>query len=787
MKTLKELLRKDTGRSKPVVFAFGRLNPPTIGHQKLIERIITVAKRVKGLPVLYVSASQDKKKNPLTVKQKVDYLKKLYPRGIQILPAIGSERTFMEILKNRFDKRYTDVYMIAGSDRVAEFKRLIKQYNGKDYNFDTTEVVSAGERDPDATGATGMSASKMREFAARNDFTSFKQGLIRGTKEKDAMKLFKDLKKGMGVNEAMAPEDDGLRMIRENYHNNEIFNMGDMVENNNNGNVGKIIKRGPNYVQYEMEDGGVEKAWLNEITPANNIDTELQVEDVDKKKLVLQKNAKTLKSFSSFEEEINSAKDVQKTNKDEEEKEQKKADKQDRKLPIETPGQPKIASVDTWTQGPENANQIHTQRKFNIKTPGQVRDYAKFVDNRKFQKFEEVDLEEKTDPKLKLRYMKTVIDMLDGTHGKQLISQSEYDKLMKLTKKMNNLENPRGASSSEKREYEKLVMKYANKLGSKKREYLGYIKDIMKEGFDLEESLRGSFSDKQLANLKKVWAKKTKRDVTPAIKKLLKNLDAPTRAAIANAKINVISKMVPEGIEEKGLWHNIHMKRKRGETMRKKGEKGAPTPQQMARAKAASEDPEVRQDPDVKDKKGTQPAKYYSGIKSKSTKSARDAHFKKGTKMDDDNPAAYKPAPGDASGETKPSKHTIAFKKKFGEDVQQEIKDIKAWSELDETIEQYKDQYGTEYRVKLDQTVSEMFDELLSENEGVKKKAAKSGMPYGVLMKVYNRGMAAWRTGHRPGTTPQQWGMARVNSFVTKSSGTWGKADSDLAAKVRGK
>ena len=636
MRTIKELLKKDTGRSKPVVFGFGRLNPPTIGHQKLIERIITVAKRVKGLPVLYVSASQDKRKNPLTVKQKVDYLKKVYPRGIKILPAIGSERTFMEILKNRFDKKFTDVYMIAGSDRVAEFKRLIKQYNGKDYNFDTTEVVSAGERDPDATGATGMSASKMREFAMRNDYTSFKQGLIRGTKEKDAMKLFKDLKKGMGVNEAMAPEDDELRMIRENYHNNDIFNMGDMVENNNNGNVGKIIKRGPNYVQYEMEDGGVEKAWLNEITPANNIDSELQVEDVDKKKLVLQKNAQELKSFKSFEEEINSAKDAQKKDVEDEQDETEKNDKQDkkRKLPIETPGQPKIANVDTWSQGPDQADQIKTMRTFNIKTPGQVRDYGTLVGKRKFQKFEEVE-------------------------------QTE--------------------------------------------------------------------------------------------------------------------------LEEKGLWHNIHMKRKRGERMRKKGEKGAPTPQQMARAKAASEDPETRQDPDIKDKKGTQPAKYYAGKMSKSTKSARDAHFKKGTKMDDDNPAAYKPAPGDATGKTKPSKHTLAFKKKFGEDVKEEIQDIKTWSETKETINQYKDEYGTDYRIKLDQTVSEMLDELLSENEGVKKKAAKSGMPYGILMKVYNRGMAAWRTGHRPGTTPQQWGMARVNSFVTKSSGTWGKADKDLAAKVRGK
>jgi len=699
MKTISELLKKNTGRSKPVVFAFGRLNPPTIGHQKLIERVITIAKRVKGLPVLYVSASQDKRKNPLTVKQKVKYLKKVYPRGIKILPAIGSERTFMEILKNRFDKKFTDVYMIAGSDRVAEFKRLIKQYNGKDYNFDTTEVVSAGERDPDATGATGMSASKMRDFAMNNDYTSFKQGLIKGTKEKDAMKLFKDLKKGMGVNEAMAPEDDELRMIRENYHNNDIFNMGDMVENNNNGNVGKIIKRGPNYVQYEMEDGGVEKAWLNEITPANNIDSELQVEDVDKKKLVLQKNAQQLKSFKSFEEEINSAKDAQKKDVEDEQDETEKNDKQDkkRKLPIETPGQPKIASVDTWSQGPDQADQIKTMRTFNIKTPGQVRDYGKLVGDRKFQKFEEVDVEEGIKP---------------------------YISMMKK-----------------------------DVSGRRKVHYRVLDKDEKEIFVTLDKNKADKFLKKNFNKLRAGSMKPIKEDT----------------------------------IEEKGLWHNIHMKRKRGEKMRKKGEKGAPTPQQMARAKAASEDPETRQDPDVKDKKGTQPAKYYAGKMSKSTKSARDAHFKKGTKMDDDNPAAYKPAPGDASGKTKPSKHTLAFKKKFGEDVKEEIQDIKAWSELDETIDQYKDEYGTDYRIKLDQTVSEMLDELLSENEGVKKKAAKSGMPYGVLMKVYNRGMAAWRTGHRPGTTPQQWGMARVNSFVTKSSGTWGKADKDLAAKVRGK
>ena len=503
MKKFSELTKKVVGRKQPVVFAFGRLNPPTIGHQKLIDRIITMAKRVKGLPVLYVSASQDKNKNPLTAKQKVDYLKKVYPRGIDIRTATGRERTFMEILKNRFDSRYTDVYMVAGSDRVSEFKTLINKYNKKDYNFDSVNVVSAGERDADAAGAKGMSASKMRAYASANDFTSFKQGLITGTKEKDAMKLFKDLKKGMGVNEAMAPDDENLRNIREHYHNNDLFNMGDIVENTKNGNVGKVIKRGPNYIQYEMEDGGVEKAWLDEINPAPQINSELQSESVDKKKLVLQKNSDQLKSFSSFEDEIN-----------------------------------------------ERA---------------------------------------------------------------------------------------------------------------------------------------------------------------------------------------------------------------------------------------------VAQDPDIKKRKGTQPKKYYKTL-SKKDKKTRDRSFKRFGGKHHDDPDAYPKSgqhPGDKGAKTKPSTFTKKFDKMYGEEEVKEIQDIKSWSESQETIDKYRDEYGTEWREHLDKVVSEMIDDVVSENTGVRNKAKKTGMPYGILMKVYNRGMAAWRGGHRPGASQQQWAMARVNSFVTKSSGTWGKADSDLAAKVR--
>ena len=159
----------------------------------------------------------------------------------------------------------------------------------------------------------------------------------------------------------------------------------------------------------------------------------------------------------------------------------------------------------------------------------------------------------------------------------------------------------------------------------------------------------------------------------------------------------------------------------------------------------------VKQDKDVKSRDGTQPKKYFDkkgdDKLAKSTKQDRARHFEKGAKMSDDNPDAYKPAPGDARAETKPSKHTKKFKKMFGE------------SEIEE---------GS------------------AADKSLQKKADKSGISKSILKQVYDRGMAAWKGGHRPGATQQQWAFARVNSFVTKSSGTWGKADKDLADKVRG-
>ena len=160
-------------------------------------------------------------------------------------------------------------------------------------------------------------------------------------------------------------------------------------------------------------------------------------------------------------------------------------------------------------------------------------------------------------------------------------------------------------------------------------------------------------------------------------------------------------------------------------------------------ANESLEEKRVAQDKDVKSKPGTQPKKYYKTL-SKSEKEKRAAHFakQKYRKTDDDDD--YKPAPGDKGAKTKTSKFTKKFKQMYGE-----------VADLNEKI------------------------------KGLENKAKKTGMPYGILKKVYDRGMAACKGGHRPGTTQQQWAFARVNSFVTKSSGTWGKADKDLAAKVR--
>ena len=249
-------------KNNTLVFAFGRFNPPTIGHAKLMSKVITEARSKRANHIVFASASTDKRSNPLDVDTKVKFMKKMFPQN-NIKAAGGTQRTFIEVLKS-YDKLYGNIIMIAGSDRTSEFQRLANTYNSRDYNYKSIKLVSSGERDPDAEGVTGISASKMREMAKNNDYNSFKKG-VTNLSDSDTRSLFSAVKKGMGIAERYENFTNYLNNdIREEYHQERIFNVGDMVEHMD-GSSGMIVRRGSNYVSYETEDGLIKKAWLYDL------------------------------------------------------------------------------------------------------------------------------------------------------------------------------------------------------------------------------------------------------------------------------------------------------------------------------------------------------------------------------------------------------------------------------------------------------------------------------------------------------------------------------------------
>jgi len=184
---------------KTVVLSFGRMNPITSGHSKLVDKINSVAKSEGATPQLYLSHSQDKAKNPLSYDDKYRYARQAFGSLVQKSRA----RTIIEVLKE-LDGQFDRVMMVVGSDRIREFERLLNKYNGKEYTFDSIEVVSAGERDPDAEGVKGMSASKMRALAAEGDLSSFKKGLPRSLQRgKTPQEIFDKIRDAMGITEEM--------------------------------------------------------------------------------------------------------------------------------------------------------------------------------------------------------------------------------------------------------------------------------------------------------------------------------------------------------------------------------------------------------------------------------------------------------------------------------------------------------------------------------------------------------------------------------------------------------
>lgn len=248
MKSFRELYREST--QKGIVLAFGRFNPPTVGHLRLIEKVAEVAKKNSGyIYRIYASHTTDEKKNPLNYKDKIRLMRKMfssYGRGI----VDSTEKNALEILSSLYSEGFTDVVYVAGSDRVPEFERLLSKYNKVKsthgfYDFNSITVVSAGERDPDSEDAVaGMSASKMRDAALKNDYAAFSTGLPQGFS--DGQVVFKLVRKGLGLKEALSISEE---KCRAGYIAGTMFKVGDTVTLRENTSTSfTVTSRKPNYV-----------------------------------------------------------------------------------------------------------------------------------------------------------------------------------------------------------------------------------------------------------------------------------------------------------------------------------------------------------------------------------------------------------------------------------------------------------------------------------------------------------------------------------------------------------
>ena len=263
MKKIREL----TEAKNTIVFAFGRFNPPTTGHEKLIQKTVSVAGTNPWR--IYPSFTQNPKKDPLPHALKVAYMRKMFSKYKRNIIADADAKTAIMIAEKLYKEGFKNLVMVAGSDRIKEFSTLLNRYNDAPdkrgnqlFKFDSVDVVSAGERDPDSEGVEGMSASKMRAAAVDGDIDSFLKGVPSGFD--DGKKLYRDVRKYMGIREERDMGDmTDFETVRDMYLTGKIWNAGDIVETN--GIVGEVVRKGTNYLSFVDEDGKVHKAWLHDI------------------------------------------------------------------------------------------------------------------------------------------------------------------------------------------------------------------------------------------------------------------------------------------------------------------------------------------------------------------------------------------------------------------------------------------------------------------------------------------------------------------------------------------
>ena len=258
------------GQTETLTIVFGRFNPPTVGHEKLLKSADRIAEGDDFK--VYPSRTQDPKKNPLDPDMKVSYMKKMFPDYEENIINDPEMKSIFNVLIVANEEGYNNINIVVGADRQAEFENLATKYNGELYEFENIRVISAGARDAEAEGIEGMSASKMRKAVAEDDYDSFRRGTPKTLNDGETQALFDAVRSGMGIKKPkdvaemweIAPKFDP-RGLREQYVNDKIYRIGDIIENLNTGLIGKIIRRGTNHLICLTQEEYMFKSWIRDV------------------------------------------------------------------------------------------------------------------------------------------------------------------------------------------------------------------------------------------------------------------------------------------------------------------------------------------------------------------------------------------------------------------------------------------------------------------------------------------------------------------------------------------
>ena len=276
---------------KTVYFTFGRMNPPTSGHEKLMNEL---SKKSGSNPYrVYLSQSTDNKKNPLNYNYKIKTVRKFFPKHARSVMLDKKVKNVFDAATKLYSEGYKNINMVVGSDRINEFKKLLEKYNGVKgrhglYKFNKINVISAGDRDPDADDVSGMSASKMRSLASKGDFTQFSQGLPKSVSNNEAKKVYNEVRRGMGLKEQKEYKNTlhftPVSEEREAYVKGNLFDINDSVAFVGSDELATVTSLGSNYVIVES-NGKTYRKWLTDIQLVEKEEAEKKVkQDPDVKK-----------------------------------------------------------------------------------------------------------------------------------------------------------------------------------------------------------------------------------------------------------------------------------------------------------------------------------------------------------------------------------------------------------------------------------------------------------------------------------------------------------------------